>query len=840
MALETIVIKITGDTKEINSTISKLEKVGKVDKANADQFKKSTAQFKTGTKEAGNALSGLKTQALALGGAMVGAFAIQQVITKTITAIKDFEKAMSELSAITGATGEDLKFLEEQAKKIGRTTTISATEAVTAFKLMASAKPELLKAKEALAAVTDEAITLAEASGLDLPTAIENLGITLNSMQLAADEAGRVVNVLAAASQKGAKEVPFLTFALSKFGGVAALANVSIESSAAAIEILGKAIPQAETVGTNLRNVLITLQTEAAKSGRNFEGLSGELELLAPRLKDISFLEKTFGKENLLAIQTLISQRKELDSLKEAITGTNIAQEQQLINTDNLDSAIKRFNNSLEGLALEGSSVGNILTAVIDDMTLGINKLGGETEETKDKFSVFTVFIKGIGFQFQILFKILSFPIRKLNELFDITGKISEFWNNTFLPVLAKFRNLVSDTATKIDTGINRVLGITAEKTKEVAKETISLIEQQKEQEEQTTKTKDATLKLAEAFDKFVKRIQSGAPFVSREFKKAMELVRAQAADLGVLFSGEDEEDIVEDADFLIKKFQETIEGRRQLSEIALKQEQISQAEHNANLKALDDELKQAKLDNRIDIFNTAVQAEQQFFDIIKRLNQSKITEFENRTRKEERLLQDKLDNEQISEEQFAQSQKTLRDKSDRERAQLLTKQAQNDKAANIIAATINTAVAVTAALKIEPPAGIILAVIVGALGAVEIATIASQETPQFHKGKRAELSNDEIAATIRKDEYVMHPEASKKHNKELDAMLEGRFEQYVFERYQKPIIEQYSRHTSEYNFDDVNITRHQRSQIDLLKSNNLLLQKLGQNYNPRKYLNNG
>ena len=82
MALETVVIKIKGDSKDLKKTINQLEKVGKVDRQNAASFKKTS-------KSMGSGFDGLKKKALALGASMLGAFAIQQVVTSAITTLKE-------------------------------------------------------------------------------------------------------------------------------------------------------------------------------------------------------------------------------------------------------------------------------------------------------------------------------------------------------------------------------------------------------------------------------------------------------------------------------------------------------------------------------------------------------------------------------------------------------------------------------------------------------------------------------------------------------------------------------------------------------------------------------
>jgi hypothetical protein len=132
-----------------------------------------TAEMEKLGKQSSLASTAVKLFGAAAAGLSVGAI-FQKITQDTI----GFTKSISELSAITGATGKDLKFYEEQAALIGKTTTLSASQAADAFKLIASAKPDLLANKEALAAVTKEAVKLAEAAGIGLADAASTVGFS--------------------------------------------------------------------------------------------------------------------------------------------------------------------------------------------------------------------------------------------------------------------------------------------------------------------------------------------------------------------------------------------------------------------------------------------------------------------------------------------------------------------------------------------------------------------------------------------------------------------------------------------------------------------------------------
>ena len=85
---------------------------------------------------------------------------------KSIDTAKDFEYSMSEVQAISGATGDQLKALEDQAKELGATTFYSAQEASQGMKYYAMAGYEVNEIMDAMPASID----LAVASNTDLAT----------------------------------------------------------------------------------------------------------------------------------------------------------------------------------------------------------------------------------------------------------------------------------------------------------------------------------------------------------------------------------------------------------------------------------------------------------------------------------------------------------------------------------------------------------------------------------------------------------------------------------------------------------------------------------------------
>lgn len=331
-------------------------------------------------------------------GVVAGLAAVTAGLKATVSVAATFQKSVSELSAITGATGEDLEFLSDQAKELGRTTTFSASEVAEGFKLIASAKPDLLESGAALTEVTTQALTLAEAAGISLPEAATALGGALNQFQADADEASRFINVLAAGSQRGASEIPELTQALKSAGTVAAGAGLSFEATIANIETLAEVNLKGAEAGTNLRNIILRLQKEGVDElNPSVVGLTTALRNLnAQQRSDVELL-KLFGTETFAAASALLVRTDRTDELTEAITGTLTAEEQAAINTDNLDGKVKELNSAIEGL---GIAIGSQLLPAVED---SVSFFATYINVITDAFNATVQFVDGIDQSVSVL-----------------------------------------------------------------------------------------------------------------------------------------------------------------------------------------------------------------------------------------------------------------------------------------------------------------------------------------------------------------------------------------------------------------------------------------------------
>ena len=289
-----------------------------------------------------------------------------------VKSFNDYEERVDNLSALTGLAGDSLEWLSKRAKELSVSTLEggirvkqSAQDIVDAYTKVGSARPELLKNKEALSAVAEEAIILSNAAKTELQPAIQALTMVMNQYNVPATEARRIINVLGAASKEGAGEIPYLSMAFEKSGTVAADAGLSIETLAATIETLAPRMTAPEIAGRSLKGVLLKMQQGADDFNPAIVGMATALDNLAKKNLSVSELTRMFGMENVTAAKILINNVGELKKYETAITGTNVALEQAAINTDNNNAKLAQAGNKVALVSIElGEKLSPAMTLV--------------------------------------------------------------------------------------------------------------------------------------------------------------------------------------------------------------------------------------------------------------------------------------------------------------------------------------------------------------------------------------------------------------------------------------------------------------------------------------------
>lgn len=312
-------------------------------------LKASREQVQSFEKRLGGMKASLTSFVAGFAGMAGVSFAFQDAVQKSM----QFEKALSSLRSLTGVSAKELDFFKQEAIKLGAASTQSASQVVDAFKLIGSQKPELLKNKDALAEVTRQAIILAEAAEMEVPEAAKALTGSLNQMGESANKAGEYINILAAASQAGSADIPYLTKAIEKSGGAASSVGVKYNELVAIIEAIAPKITEASEAGTALRGIFLKLEASADKNLKpSVVGLSEAIKNLSAKNYDATQMTKIFGLENVTAAMAIVNAKEKYLEYADVITGTNMALEQQAINNDNLAGSLNKMGNSWEAFIL--------------------------------------------------------------------------------------------------------------------------------------------------------------------------------------------------------------------------------------------------------------------------------------------------------------------------------------------------------------------------------------------------------------------------------------------------------------------------------------------------------
>lgn len=328
-------------------------------------------------KKTEDAYKRISTSVTGLAGRLAGLAGVGLSLGTIIQTSRQYGQALSDLSAITGATGTQLKALDEAAQQMGRTTEYSASQAVEALKLMASAKPELLETADGLTRATNSALVLAQAAGSTLPDATKTLALSLNQFGAGANQADRYINVLAAGAKYGASEINDTAAAIKNGGVAAAQAGIGFETLNAAIQVLASREIKGGEAGTTLRNVILNLEKGTDKSLKpSVVGLSQALGNLAGKNLSTAQAVKLFGVENLNAASILVDNRSKLDELTKSLTGTQTAHEQAAIRVNNLNGDLMGLTSAFEGLIIKvGQSGTGPLRSGVQGITDVINGL---------------------------------------------------------------------------------------------------------------------------------------------------------------------------------------------------------------------------------------------------------------------------------------------------------------------------------------------------------------------------------------------------------------------------------------------------------------------------------
>ena len=378
--------EMTRGSEEYNRTMAKIQHLQGILKQHRQEIKGITTETKKATVSIGSMVDWFNR----FGGVILSVIGFLTGFTLALRAIRDernkLEESQAGLKALTGLDDDSIAWLTGQAKTLSTTMTKeglrvrqSAAEILDAFMLVGSAKPELLGDKEALKAVTEEAMRLqAAAKDITLNEAVDSLTLSLNQYGAAADQAGRFTNVLAAGSKAGSANIASQAKAIRNAGTAAASANVPIEQTVALIETLAYRGIKDEVAGTGLKKFFLVLQTGADETNPKIVGLDKALENLKNKNMDAGAIKKMFGEEGYNTASVILQNTEMVKDFTAAVTGTNVAYEQAAINSDTAQAKLEQARNKMKLAAIDlGEKLNPALTVSTNMLTNVLKYLPG-------------------------------------------------------------------------------------------------------------------------------------------------------------------------------------------------------------------------------------------------------------------------------------------------------------------------------------------------------------------------------------------------------------------------------------------------------------------------------
>jgi TP901 family phage tail tape measure protein len=312
----------TKQARKLKSQIDRLDtSLKKIDKS-VGQSQRNVGNYTSVWGRLGGTLKSVASGFGLVGGVM-GAVSL---IRNSFGVIVDFDSAIANLGAVSGASGEELEKLRNSALDLGESTKFTASE-VAGLQLelakLGFTTPEILDSTESI-------LNLAAATGTDLANASQIAGSTLRAFNLDASEMDRVASTLGVATTKSALNMEFLQTAMSKVAPVSSALGFSIEDTTALLGGLANAGFDASTSATSTRSILLKLADSggdlAQALGRPVKNLpdlvAGLRELDASGVDLAESLELT-DKRSVAAFQTFLKNTDTLLDLKDGITDVN-------------------------------------------------------------------------------------------------------------------------------------------------------------------------------------------------------------------------------------------------------------------------------------------------------------------------------------------------------------------------------------------------------------------------------------------------------------------------------------------------------------------------------------
>jgi len=336
------------------------------------------------------------SQLSAFTGGMIALGSAFRVFSYGVKQMVEFEKTMSTVKAVSKATEQQFASLTGIARKLGATTSFSASEAADGLKFLSMAG---FSVKESMLSL-EPTLQLAKAGAMDLGRAADIVSNIMRAMNMEAKRTGEAGDIIAQAARNSNTSIEQLGDAFKYAGGIAGNLGLTLEETTAALSTLSNAGMQASMAGTGLRQVLTKLVNPSTSMREVFESVGikvDELDIsagnLVPTLRKLQQaglttgeIFKAFEARAGTAFSILmggIGDLEKLEAKNKEANGT--LQEMSDIMANNLATSGKLLQSAFSELFISQNEFHSGLRNVVDTMTMALNIFNG-TAESVDRW----------------------------------------------------------------------------------------------------------------------------------------------------------------------------------------------------------------------------------------------------------------------------------------------------------------------------------------------------------------------------------------------------------------------------------------------------------------------
>ncbi|MBQ5686809.1 MAG: phage tail tape measure protein [Ruminococcus sp.] len=391
--------ELAGEIDNLSSELSEDKKAMKEAEDAADDLDKSLEEVEDSADDASEGFTVMKgaLAELVADGLRLAISAMKDFVAESVKIGMNFDSAMSQVQAVSGATGEELQALRDKAKEMGATTKFTATEAADAFNYMAMAG---WKTEDMLSGI-DGILSLAAASGTDLATTSDIVTDALTAMGYSAKDAGRLADVMAAASSNANTNVEMMGQTFQYAAPVAGAMGYSMEDTAVAIGLMANAGIKADKAGTSLRSILTRLAAPTKESGTAMDKLGltitnadGSMKSFDKIIKELRTSMGKLGEAEQAEIAKQLAGQNAMSGLLAIVNAAPEDYEKLKNAVANASFSIDEVNATLEqsGIDWEKYSdkawmAGSGIEGLTQEIVHNVQEVGGSTEELQEYLS---------------------------------------------------------------------------------------------------------------------------------------------------------------------------------------------------------------------------------------------------------------------------------------------------------------------------------------------------------------------------------------------------------------------------------------------------------------------